>query len=82
MNEQKQLNLEDSKKADTFNVFISTFGKEIAKSFAPREVNIDPSFRGITPSIGVLVLRVKAFKHKFKLIDENKAHWADNLSAS
>ena len=56
--------------------------KEIAKSFAPREVNIDPSFRGITPSIGVLVLRVKAFKDKFKLINENKAHWADNLSAS
>ena len=48
MNEQTQLNLEDSKKADTFNVFISTFGKEIAKSFAPREVNIDPSFRRIT----------------------------------
>ena len=45
------------------------------------EVNIDPSFRRITPSIGDLVLRVKAIKDKFKLINENKAHWADNLSA-
>ena len=41
MNEQKE---------DTFNVFFSTFGKELAESFIPMEVNIDPTFYKITPS--------------------------------
>ena len=41
MNEQKE---------DTFNVFFSTFGKELAESFIPMEVNIDPTFYRITPS--------------------------------
>jgi len=81
MNEQKELVFEDSKKADTFNVFFSTIGKELAKSFIPREVNIDPTFYRITPSIGDLVLSDKAFNDKFKLININKAHGADNLTA-
>lgn len=36
MNEQKELVFGDS---DTFNVFFSTIGKELAKSFTPRKVN-------------------------------------------
>lgn len=40
MNGQNELLFEDSKIADTF----STIGKDLAKSFAPREVNIDPTF--------------------------------------
>ena len=52
MNEHKELIFEDSKIAHTFNVFFSTIGKEGAKSFTPREVNIDPTFYRITPSTG------------------------------
>ena len=52
MNEHKELVFEDSKIADTFNVFFSTIGREGAKSFTPREVNIDPTFYRITPSTG------------------------------
>jgi len=52
MNEHKELVFEDSKIADTFNVFFSTIGKEGAKSFTPGEVNIDPTFYRITPSTG------------------------------
>ena len=70
----------NDQKEDTFSVFFSTFGKELAKSFTPMEVNIDPTFYRITPSIGDLVSSDKGFKDKLKLINVNKAHRTDNLS--
>ena len=51
MNEQKELVFEDSKKADTFNVFFSTIGKELDQLFTPRNVSMNPAFYRITPSI-------------------------------
>ena len=61
MYEQKELVVEDSTKAAPLTFFFSTIGKELAKSFTPREVNIDPTFYRITPSIGDLVLSDNAF---------------------
>ena len=62
MNEQKELVFEDSKKADTFNVFFSTIGKELDQLFTPRKVSINPAFYRITPSIGDLVVVTKLLK--------------------
>ena len=44
MYEQKRNSRRRFYKSCPLNVFFSTIGKELAKSFTPRDVNIDPTF--------------------------------------
>ena len=41
MNEEKELVFDDLEKANTFNVFFSTIGEKLAKSFQSNKVCID-----------------------------------------
>ena len=82
MNEEKELVFDDLEKANTFNVFFSTIGEKLAKSFQSNKVCIDPAFHRITPSTGDLPsLSDKIFQVKFNTIDTQKSHGADNMSA-
>ena len=52
MYEQKESVVEDSKKAAPLTFSFQQLEKNLPNLFTPKEVNIDPTFYRITPSIG------------------------------